>query len=82
MTHLSRMDAFLLRPIGPKTENSLLCLKPCFQSTWRMENQDEVNLLRQIGADTIVRVVDVVVVDAAVIVDVARIVRVVVVGGT
>ncbi len=47
-----------------------------------MENQDEVNLLRQIGADTIVRVVDVVVVDAAVIVDVARIVRVVVVGGT
>ena len=71
---------FFLEHKDPKTEQSLLCLKPFFSRRWQKEIQEHI--LRQIGTDAIVRIVDVVVVQVAIIVHVPRIVGVIAVRGT
>ena len=71
---------FFLEHKDPKTEQSLLCLKPFFPRRWQKEIQEHI--LRQIGTDAIVRIVDVVVVQVAIIVHVPRIVGVIAVRGT
>ncbi len=71
---------FFLGHRDPKTEQSLLCLKPFFLRRWQKEIQEHI--LRQIGTDAIVRIVDAAVVQVAIVVHVPCVVGVVAVRGT